>query len=143
MVSLTIYGQPCSKSNRRKLVMIGGRPALIKSKEALAYERDAHKQMRKLPQLIEGKVSVTMRLFYASERPDLDASLILDCLQGYYLKNDRQVRELHLFHAVDKNNPRAEIEIEPMQNEMVFENPLTGAKQTLRFGDMNASEVPF
>ena len=33
--------------------------------------------------------------------------------KGVY-ENDRQVREKHVFHFIDRVNPRAEIEIEPM-----------------------------
>jgi Holliday junction resolvase RusA-like endonuclease len=137
VIQLTILGQPCSKANSRQIVTIKGRPTPIKSKEALAYERDALKQIPpSARQRIEGPVRVTLRLFYASERPDLDESIVLDVLQdrwgkmpkdadleqiterpllqaGVY-RNDRQVREKHVFHAIDKRNPRAEITVEPM-----------------------------
>ena len=144
MIRLTILGQPASKSNRRQLVTIKGRPAFIKSKEALAYERDA---LRQIPpaarQRLEGPCMITLRIWYASERPDLDPSVILDCLQDRYervkgklvkiapgefshgeservlvqagvVRNDRQFRVMHLFHAVDRANPRTEVEVEPM-----------------------------
>ncbi len=132
MIRLTILGQPCSKANSRQIVKIKGRPTPIKSKEALAYERDA---LRQIPpavrQRLEGPVRMTIRIWYASERPDLDESLLLDVLQDRYAtdkhtkarvlvqagvyRNDRQVRERHVYHAIDRVNPRAEVEIEPMQ----------------------------
>jgi Holliday junction resolvase RusA-like endonuclease len=130
VIRLTILGQPCSKANRRQLVTIGNRPALIKSKEALAYERDALRQIPPaLRQQLDGPCRITIRVFYETERPDLDPSVVLDCLQDRYekvkgervlmqkgiVKNDRQFREMHLYHAIDKRNPRAEIEIEPIQ----------------------------
>jgi Holliday junction resolvase RusA-like endonuclease len=34
--------------------------------------------------------------------------------KGVY-RNDRQVREKHVFHAIDRANPRAEIEVEPIE----------------------------
>ncbi len=130
-ITFTIRGQPCSKANRRRIVLLNrgqedARTAVVKSKEALAYERDA---LRQIPaaarQRLEGPVAVTIRIWYASERPDLDESIILDCLQdrfhrlnakgprvllqaGVY-RSDRQVREKHIFHAIDYGNPRAEI----------------------------------
>jgi hypothetical protein len=77
---------------------------------------------------LEGPVRVTLRIFYASERPDLDESVMLDVLQDRYrqgrarelvqkgvYRNDRQVREKHVFHAIDRTNPRAEIEVEPLR----------------------------
>lgn len=128
-VALTILGQPCSKANSRQIVLIGGKPKPIKSKVALAYERDA---LRQIPatarQRFEGPVCATLRLFYESERSDLDESIVLDVLQdrwkrgdgdrvlvqaGVY-RNDRQVREKHVYHGIDARNPRAEIEVETM-----------------------------
>ena len=35
----TILGEPASKSNQRRIVKMGGRPRLIKSKKALSYAR--------------------------------------------------------------------------------------------------------
>lgn len=136
MIRLTILGQPCSKANSRQIVTIGGRPKPIKSEDALAYERDS---LRQIPpaarQRLEGPVRVTLRLFYASERPDLDESIVLDVLQDRFARpgktsngervrelvqhgvyrNDRQVREKHVFHFIDRHNPRAEIEVEALQ----------------------------
>ncbi len=73
---------------------------------------------------------MTLRIFYASERPDLDESVVLDVLQDRFVKdrvtderrlvqkgvyrNDRQVREKHVYHSIDRANPRAEIEVEPL-----------------------------
>jgi Holliday junction resolvase RusA-like endonuclease len=56
---------------------------------------------------------MTIHIYYASQRPDLDESLILDLLQGILYKNDRQVRERHVYHFIDKLNPRTEIWIRP------------------------------
>jgi Holliday junction resolvase RusA-like endonuclease len=131
MMRFVILGQPCSKANSRQLVHFGERIVPIKSKEALAYEKAA---LRQIPpaarQRIAGPVRISITIYYASERPDLDPSVILDCLQDRYVKdkktgervlvqkgvvqNDRQFREMHFFHAIDRRNPRAEIEIEPL-----------------------------
>jgi Holliday junction resolvase RusA-like endonuclease len=129
-VSFTILGQPASKANSRRFVKFGERMASVKSKEALTYEKDALRQIpRSARQRLEGPVKVTLRIFYATERPDLDESIVLDVLQDRYKKvegttrlliqdgvyrNDRQVREKHVFHGIDRANPRTEIEIETM-----------------------------
>lgn len=127
-IRFIIVGEPASKSNSRRLVSmrIKGtnktRPALIKSQKALDYVKIALKQIPRLPAPMLGPVKVCARIFYASERPDLDASVILDVLQdaGIY-KNDRQVRELHLWHAIDRDNPRAVIEVTPLQSDLLAE----------------------
>jgi len=151
-IRFTILGQPCSKANTRSIVTVGRgtdhqRPAVIKSKAALAYERDA---LRQIPpsarQRLQGPVRVTIRIWYRTELPDLDASVILDCLQDRWAKrptadprrppaeralaqagvyrNDRQVRELHLFHAIDAANPRADICVEPITLQQALLGPL-------------------
>lgn len=41
--------------------------------------------------------------------------MILDCLEGKVYKNDRQVKAKHIFWGLDKENPRAEIEVLPLE----------------------------
>lgn len=139
-VRFVIHGEPASKANQRKLVMRGKKPAFIKSAKGLAYEAIALRQIPPMCRLrLEGPVRATLRIYYASERPDLDESLLLDVLQDRYTtvevpdpsdpsgkrkvrqlvqagvyRNDRQVRERHVYHGVDKQMPRAEIEIAPI-----------------------------
>lgn len=138
-VSFTIHGEPASKANQRQLVTFpdgkgGKRPALVKSKKAQNYERDA---LRQIPmsarKRFEGPVRVTLWIFYASERPDLDESIVLDVLQDRYIgkgerrelvrdgvyRNDRQVREKHVYHGIDRAHPRAEIEVEALEPQAV------------------------
>lgn len=134
MIRLTILGEPASKANSRQLVTIAGRPAFIKSSKARDYEKNALKQIPPLHRMrLEGPVKITLRIFYASERPDLDESVVLDVLQDRYkgkgdkreliqkgvYRNDRQVREKHVFHAIDRANPRTEVEIEPLVAQQV------------------------
>jgi Holliday junction resolvase RusA-like endonuclease len=152
LIRFTILGEPASKANSRELVTFGRgenkRPALIKSQKARDYERHALRQIPPLArQRLDVPVRVTVTIFYASERPDLDASVVLDCLQDRWhgkgearelvqkgvIRNDRQVRELHLFHAIDRANPRAEIEIEP----------LAPAQSPMALPEPQAEEEPF
>jgi Holliday junction resolvase RusA-like endonuclease len=141
MIRFTIIGEAASKANSRELATIGPkdkrRTILRKSDKALGFEFDA---LRQIPpaarQRIEGPVRVWLRIWYASERPDLDETIVLDVLQdrwkrpksavagvtlprvlvqaGVY-RNDRQVREKHVYHGIDRKNPRVEIAIEAMQ----------------------------
>ena len=107
----TILGEPASKANSRMLVTIKGRPAFIKSKKARDYVKEFQKQCPTLDPLMEGDLSVTMTIYYKTRRPDLDESVVLDCMQGYIFKNDRQVKEKHVYHGLDKTNPRCEISV--------------------------------
>ena len=142
MIAFTIFGEPASKANSREIVTFGRgdnkRAAVIKSEKARGYEDNALRQIPPRARVqLKGPVRVTVRIFYATERPDLDESVVLDVLQdrwasekrdkagnvtrpktllqrGVYV-NDRQVREKHVFHGIDKANPRAEITVEPLQ----------------------------
>lgn len=115
-LAFTILGEPASKANSRKMVTIGGSSRLIKSAKALSYASAFKLQAKvsKLHTLIEGDVCVYITIWYASRRPDLDESLILDLLQDVAYKNDRQVKEKHIYWALDPLNPRCEIRVEPL-----------------------------
>jgi Holliday junction resolvase RusA-like endonuclease len=105
----------------------------IKSDKARDYERAAMLQIPADARVeLTGPVRVTMRIFYATERPDLDESVILDVMQSRYRTvrrkgkdtrelirkgvyvNDRQVKQKFVMHGVDRANPRAEIRVEPL-----------------------------
>lgn len=133
MIQFTILGEPASKANSRKIATIAGHSAIIKSAKALDYVKNA---LRQIPpaarQQLTDPVIVTMHIFYASNRPDLDESVIIDVLQDQYKTvvkgttrtramiqrgvyiNDRQVKEKHVYWGIDKKNPRAEITVDLM-----------------------------
>ena len=94
------------------MVRLGGVSRLIKSQKALNYSDVFKQQCRQLGTLMKGDLRVTLRIYYASRRPDLDETLILDLMQGLIYENDRQVKERHAYWGLDPENPRAEILIE-------------------------------
>lgn len=131
-VAFVIHGEPVSKANSRQLVTVKGRPRFIKSKKGLAYAKLVAQQCPNLDPPFDVPVRLTATLYYASRRPDLDESLLLDGLQSQYARiahknnneracvragvyrNDRQVKEKHIFWGLDKNNPRAEVCVEEL-----------------------------
>lgn len=108
-----INGEPASKANSRRQVMVRGKSMFIKSAKALSYATAFKLQAQSQKHdILSGDVAVTIRIWYASRRPDLDESLILDLLQDIAYENDRQVKEKHIYWmGVDKENPRCEIEV--------------------------------
>lgn len=116
-IFLRILGEPASKANSRRLVMRGRKPMMIKSEKALSYASDFLSQVRQLDELMEGDLVIHITIYYASRRPDLDESLILDLLQGKIYLNDRQIKEKHIYHRLDKENPRSEIRIATLVEE--------------------------
>lgn len=116
-IIFTIDGEPASKANQRKLVLIKGRMVPIKSKKALDYVKEFQRQIPKIDPLTEDYVKVEMMIYYASRRPDLDESLILDCMQNYVYYNDRQVKEKHIYWGLDKERPRTVIRVSEYRKE--------------------------
>lgn len=121
-IKFTILGEPASKANSRRIVKFGDRMAVIKSKKANDFEASAICQIPyAAKQMLDGDIRVSMKIYYATKRPDLDESVILDIMQAKYKSgelvrkgvyiNDRQVKEKHIYWGLDKKNPRAEIEI--------------------------------
>ena len=111
----TILGEPASKANQRKLVRFGNRPAFIKSDKGGTYEKTFREQCPVLDPLITDDVVLACHIYYASRRPDLDESLIMDLLQDHVIKNDRQIKAKVVLHGLDKENPRTDIKVARLQ----------------------------
>ena len=110
-ITFTALGEPASKANSRKMVTIRGRPALIKSQKARNYVKQFELQCPQLEVPTTEDVQVEMMIYYASRRPDLDESLILDCMQCRIYKNDRQVKQKFIYWGLDRENPRTIIRV--------------------------------
>jgi len=114
-ILFTIEGEPASKSNSRKIVSFGKRMGVIKSEKARNYEKLFANQCPTLENLIETDVKVELIIYYASRRPDLDESVILDCMQGKIYVNDRQVKQKHIYWGLDRERPRTHVRVSPLE----------------------------
>jgi len=114
-IIFTIEGEPASKSNSRKIVNFGKRMALIKSQKARDYEKIFANQCPVLENLIEKDVTVELIIYYASRRPDLDESVILDCMQGKIYLNDRQVKQKYIHWGLDRERPRTHVRVSALE----------------------------
>lgn len=117
-LALFIKGEPASKANSRRVVKFGTMSRLIKSQKALDYSDAFRMQCPAITPLMSGDIRMHITIYYASRRPDLDETLILDLLQGLVYVNDRQVKERHTYWGLDPENPRTEIIIEQMPKKM-------------------------
>lgn len=109
-ITFVVEGEPASKANSRRWT---GK-FFIKSEKALNYAKAFKEQCPVLDPLMSGDLRVIINIYYASRRPDLDASLIFDLMQECIYLNDRQVKEQHLYWGLDKDRPRAEITVEKL-----------------------------
>jgi hypothetical protein len=135
-VEFVVYGEAASKANQRRLVKNKktGKSMFIKSDKALTYAEDFTRQCPQIDPPISEDIKVTMTIFYASRRPDLDESVILDCMQSVTTKhptikrerivvrnniylNDRQVKHKDIKWGLDKDNPRTEIKVEVISDD--------------------------
>lgn len=117
----TIQGTLPSMKNQRQIARAGrgGRPILIKSKKARAYEQIA---LRQIPHNVRVNtlhdVALTVYVYYPNRRHDVDIELLCDILQkAGVVKNDRQFRVKHSDGTMyDKLNPRVEWQIESLKD---------------------------
>lgn len=117
VVDMVILGQPPRKSNSRILTTNTGKPRFIKSKRALDYVDSFLLQTKQFYSgeplgSLEQSLRADFVIFYETRRSDLSAELILDCLEkAGIIKNDRYIREVHLYGFIDKGSPRTHIKI--------------------------------
>jgi Holliday junction resolvase RusA-like endonuclease len=116
----TIYGNLPRKSNSRQIIRNKrtGKVQVIKSAKALKYRQQFILQMREYDyETIEEDIKLKAIIYYQSRRSDLSGELLMDLLQDCELiKNDRQVREIHLLGKVDRQKPRVEFEVEILKD---------------------------
>ena len=109
----TILGNTPSKSNSYKVITINGHASLAKTTALKEYEDKFYIQCNQYRNAgIMGYFELYLKVFYPSERSDLDNSLkiILDCLQHKCraIKNDNKCVKIVAEKFLDKNNPRIE-----------------------------------
>lgn len=115
---VTIIGEPASAKNQRRIVQVGGKPRIIKSKKAFEYIRKFDAQCPVMDPMIDVDVALRVDVWYASRRPDLACmDLIQDLLQDKVYLNDRQVKASMSIWNLDRENPRVRIRLIRMEQE--------------------------
>jgi len=93
---------------------VGGKPRFIKSKKGLEFIKTIEEQVAPC-KFLEGDLQATIKIYYSSRRPDLDASLVLDGLEGIWFKNDRAFKRIITEKYLSKENPRVEVSVEEIE----------------------------
>lgn len=110
-----ILGNTPSKSNCYRIINLNGHASLSKTKALKEYEEKFYIQCDKYRNAgITGYFELHVKVFYPSERSDLDNSLkiILDCLQRVQaIRNDNRCVKIVAEKYLDKERPRIEFEI--------------------------------
>lgn len=114
-----VYGTVPSKSNSYQIVKMGGKSTIAKTKRLKAYEDTFFMQCLDIRNKnYAGRFEFYVKVFYPSDRSDLDNSLkvMLDCLQKPVkaIKNDNKCIKIVAEKGIDRNTPRVEFEIKPI-----------------------------
>lgn len=115
----TILGNVPSKSNCYRIITIAGHSTLGKTKALKEFEDTFYIQCGCRNLHIGEYFEFHCRVFYPSQRSDLDNSLkvILDCLQHTKtINNDNHCVKIVAEKFVDKNNPRIEFKIKTIEH---------------------------
>ena len=114
----TILGNTPSKSNCYKIVTIGKHSSLAKTPALKTFEDKFYIQCDKYRNMhIKCYFELHLKVFYPSERSDLDNSLkiILDCLQKVgAIQNDNRCVKIVAEKYLDRERPRIEFSINPI-----------------------------
>ena len=114
-VTFLIEGEAASKANSRRLI---GPGKIVKSAKALGFSDLFNLQCPYLLEPTKADVIVAIHIAYASRRPDLDESLILDLMQGKLYVNDRQVKQKAVSWGLNRVNPHAMIMVSELPRDV-------------------------
>lgn len=119
MITFTIPGQPLSVN--RLYGTSRKRKTRFRTHEGTAYKDAAALLARSAlagREPFQGPVEVGLALYFRTLAADLDGpvKVLVDALQaGGVVANDNQVMKLVVTKARDKGNPRAEVEVVPLE----------------------------
>jgi len=122
-MKIVFKGDARSKKNSKQAILIRGKPRLIPSKQYQKWYRENVRELKGKLEKWEGDYPVEMRFyFYRSTRRKFDFGNMMegiqDLLQDLGVIEDDSMNHVYpipLGWAVDKENPRTEVEIVPIQ----------------------------
>jgi hypothetical protein len=112
--SATIRGEPTARARMHEAVLAGGVARLVKSHPARLWQNSALTQLlnRRPQRPLSVELALECRIWAASPRDDLDDALLLEVLErGAIIANARQIREKHVFAALDRDDPRLTVRL--------------------------------
>jgi hypothetical protein len=112
--SATIRGEPPSRARMHEAVLAGGIARLVKSHPARLWQNGALTQLlnRRPERPLAGELTLECRIWTATPQGDLDDALLLEVLErAAVIANARQIREKHVFAALDRDDPRLSVRL--------------------------------
>ena len=105
---------PPSSNRYWRSTVRGGRVHVYKTDEAKAYQAKAYWMARKQNHtILDGPVIVRGTIYFPNKRGDLTnrIKVLEDAIQGAAYHDDKQVVRIDISKAIDRENPRVELDI--------------------------------
>ena len=103
---------PPTANTFKSAIVVNGRACMILTKRAREYKAAAAAAVQSAGlSLLDGPLTITLRVFRPRKVGDLDNSLkiAIDCLKGAAFRDDEQIVEIRAFRYDDKHCPRVEM----------------------------------
>jgi hypothetical protein len=116
--SATVRGEPVPQTRLHDVVLTDGVARLIKSRPARLWQNHA------LPQLLNHRptrplavdLALDCRFWSSTSRPPIDEGLVIELLErAAIIAHGRQIREKHVFAAIDRDDPRVTMSLAPAE----------------------------
>ncbi len=112
--SATIRGEPMPQAKQHDVVLTDGVARLVRSRPARLW------QNRAVPQLLNRRPArplaldlvLDCRFWSSARRPPVDEDLVIEVLErAAIIAHGRQIREKHVFAAIDRDDPRVTVSL--------------------------------
>ena len=114
----TIRGEPTPQARSHDVVVIDGVARLVTSRPARLWQNRAVPQLlnRRPRRPLVSDLVLDCRFWSSAHRPPIDEGLVIEVLErAAIIAHGRQIREKHVFAAVDRDDPRVTVALAPAE----------------------------
>ena len=116
--SATIRGEPTPQARLHDVVVTDGIARLVKSRPARIWQNRAVPQLlnRRPPRPLALDLVLDCRFWSSAQRMPVDEGLVIEVLErAAIIAHGRQIREKHVFAAIDRDDPRVTVSLTPAE----------------------------
>jgi hypothetical protein len=118
--SATIRGEPAPQTRLHDVVLTDGVARLVKSRPARLWQNRAMTQLlnRRPPRPLVLDLALDCRFWSSAPLPPVDEGLVIELLErAAIIAHGRQIREKHVFAAIDRDAPRLTVSLAPAETQ--------------------------
>jgi len=119
--SATIRGEPTPQARLHDVVLTDGVARLIKSRPARVWQNLAVPQLlnRRPSRPLSRDLALDCHFWSSARRPPIDEGLVIEVLErAAIIAHGRQIREKHVFAAIDRDDPRVVVSLAPAEQRL-------------------------